>query len=230
MAVAVSEPVAEINSTSNAATYAWGAFTPTDNALLVALVFASGTVQNPASITGGTVGWNFGGRITYNTTSSAYWFWARTGTGNGSQTFTFDCTGDNATGCLGAMFEITGCNCDAINPIRQAKSSTATAANPSVTLDAACDTNNAIIGGFSVPRSPPTSTSPGSWTETADVGYSTPANGMAAAYRAGGETASTITFTSASAAYGMWVVEVWEATAGGENFVDPVGSSGFFGG
>jgi hypothetical protein len=232
MAVAVSEPVAELIDNSNTATYSFGSFTPADSAILIALVFATGTVTNPAKITGGTLGpWNQLGRVTYNSTDSAYAFWVRTlKTNNVPSTFTFDCTGDNATGCIASMFSITGCNSDAINPIRQFKSSATTAANPTLTLDAACNTNNAIVAGFGMPRNPPTSTEPGSWTEISDVGNTLPTAGAAAAYRAGGETASVITFTSASAAYGMFAVEVWEATTGGEPFVDPIGATGFFGG
>lgn len=205
MAIGASEPTAEINSTSNLTAYSLAAFTPSANATLVVFVFASGTVA-AGTMSGGSLTWTRATSQVYNSTSTAYVFWANTGGSPGSTTITFDCTGDAATGCVMAVVEFTGT--DSSNPIRQVKKGSATSANPSVTFNHALLTGNGYAAGFGVPRNPPTATEPGSWTKIADTGYGTPNAGGAVAYRAGGETGTTYSFTSASAAWGMIAVEV----------------------
>jgi hypothetical protein len=120
-----------------------------------------------------------------------------------------DVTGDNATGMNASVFQFTGADTNTADPLKQAKTSATTAANPTLTFDAAMNTLNGYAAGFGMPRNPPTSTAPTSWTETSDTGYGTPTSGASTAYRAGGETGSTVTFTSSSAAYGMVAVEVY---------------------
>lgn len=213
MAIGASELVAEINSNADASTYAWGAITPTADSTLVALVFAAGTVAVSPTITGGLT-WALKTSVNYNTNNTAYLFWANTGASPGSLTFTFDCTGDAATGCIGYMFQYTGSDVTTADPIRQFKTAAATGANPAATFDAAADTSNGVGGGFGCSRNPPTSTPPGSWTEIGDVGHTSPTHGATAAYRAGGETGTTMTFTSASTNWGEVIFEVYVAGAG----------------
>lgn len=208
MAIGCSEPVAELASTSNATSYALGAFTPSANATLVVLVFATGTAAS-GSMSGGGLTWTKKTDFAYNTNDRCYVFWANTGASPGSTTITFDCTGDAATGCVMMVFQFTGSDVNRADPIRQFKTGTGTAANPSVTFDSAMDTLNGYCAGFGIPRNPPTSTAPGSWTEIADTGYGTPTSGATGAYRAGGESGSTVTFTSASGNWGMVAVEVY---------------------
>jgi hypothetical protein len=212
-AIGASEPTAEIASTSNASSYSFAAFTPSANATLVVLVFATGTTAT-ATMSGGSLSWTRETSILYNTTDTAYLFWANTGASPGSTTITFDCTGDNATGVTMSVTEFTGSDVTTPNPIRQFKTAATTAANPSTTFDTGMNTNNGYVSGFGMPRNPPTSTPPASWTEMMDTGYSTPTAGASSAYRAGGETAAAITFTSSSAAYGMISAEVYVAGAG----------------
>lgn len=217
-AIGVTEPVAEVASTSNATSYAMTAFTPSANSTLVVMVFASGTV-GAGTMTGGSLSWTRKTSILFNSTSTAYVFWANTGSSPASTTITFDCSADAATGAVMTAFQFTDSDVVTADPIKQVKTAATTAANPTITFDAAMGTLNGYAAGFSVPRSPPASTPPTSWTEIADTGYSTPTGGASAAYRAGGETGSTVTFTSASAAYGMIAVEVYVSGAG------PVGSA-----
>ena len=186
--VAISEPTVEIASTSNATSYAMGAFTPSANSVLVVMVFASGTVA-AGSMTGGSLTWQKLGTQLYNTTDTAYLFWAAVGASPASTTITFSCTGDAATGAMLHVFQFTGV--DTINPIRQWRVAAGTAANPAWTLMMPMLTGSGYGAGFGVNRSAPASTAPTSWTETADTGYSTPASGGTAAYRATGETASS---------------------------------------
>lgn len=208
MAVTVTEAVAEVNSTTNAATYSFGAFTPTANAQLIVMVFATGTTLASPTMSGGGLAWRLLDSQLYNTTDTAYVFTARVGSSPSSTTITFDCTGDNATGASMVAFSVTG-----NNPwIRQVKKGSGTTADPSLTMDLALKTDNAYVAAFGINRSTPTATSPGSgaWTEVADAGYSTPNNGAAGAFRNGGETGSTVTFTAASGNWAMFAVEVTE--------------------
>jgi hypothetical protein len=209
--IACSEPVAEIASTTNATTYAFGAFTPADNATLVMLVFADGT-DATGSVTGGLT-WTLEDSQVYNTADKAYLFWANTGTSPGSLTFSFDCTGNAATGCCAALFQFTGSDVARANPIKQKKKAATTAANPTITFDAAMDTANGYCAGFGMPRNAPTSTAPTNWIEVADTGHNSPAAGFSAAFRTQGETGSTVTFTSASAAYGIIAAEIYATAA-----------------
>lgn len=226
--VAVSEPIVEISSTANAGTYAFGSFTPTANAALVILAYGSGTVgvgsvSNTCSCLSD---WTRFATTTYNAgADTAYAYIARANSSTSASVITVSTGADNATGMVAAIFSITG---QEGMYIRQFKTSATTAANPTVTLDIALDTNSAYAAGFGMPRNPPTSTAPASWTETMDAGQGTPAQGAAAAFRAGGETGTTITFTSASAAYGMLAVEVY-MLGDIPPPLDPVGVSGMFG-
>lgn len=210
MALALSEPTAEILSTTNAATYAMAAFTPTADALLVVMVFASGTAA-AGTMTGGGLTWNLITSTAYNSTSTAYLFAAKVSASPVSTAVTFACTGDNATGVCMGVVQITGTYVG----VKQFTSNATTAANPTLTFSTALSTGNAYVAGFGVPRSPPSSTPPGggAWSEIFDGGYSTPTSGGTMAYRNGGETGTTVTFTSASGAYGALGVEVWEAPA-----------------
>lgn len=211
MALAITEPTVEVASTSNTTSYAMGAFTPTANSFLVCMVFASGTVA-AGSMSGGGLTWSRQTSINFNSTDTAYLFTAPVGASPASTTPTFDCTGDAATGSVMMIWQVTGTNVGVVQVDAEAR----TAANPTITMPSALSTGNAYMAGFGMPRSPPSSTPPNvNWTEIADVGYSTPTSGASGAHRVNGETGSTITFTSASAAYGILAIEVAELPATG---------------
>lgn len=209
MALSVVEAVAETASTSNAATYAGSAFTPAAGDRLLAFVTVSGNTA-PASSMSGAWTWTPLQRITFNTTDSIHVFEARVTAGT-STTPTFATNNGNATGATINVHKWSGTNVQ----VKQSDAEARTGANPTITMPAALSTGNGYSAAFGMPRNPPTSTPPASWTETADTGYNTPAAGFSAAFRNGGETGSTITFTSASAAYGIVAVEVYEAPVTG---------------
>jgi hypothetical protein len=211
--IAVSEPVAEIAVTTNSTTYAFGAFTPASDAVLVMIAAVTGTAQATATVTGGLT-WTQKCAVTYNTTDRVYALWAKTGSSPGSLTFTFNVASDAGTGAVIAMYQFTGADVLTADPIKQCATNATTAANPVATFGTALNTSNGYAAAFGLPRNPPTSTAPGSWTETHDTGYGTPTSGGSGGYRAGGETGTTVTFTSASAAYGIAAVEVYVAGAG----------------
>lgn len=209
MALSVVEAVAETASTSNAATYAGSAFTPAAGDRLLAFVTVSGNTA-PASSMSGAWTWTPLQRITFNTTDSIHVFEAQATAGT-STTPTFATNNGNATGATINVHKWSGTNVQ----VRQSDAEARTGANPTITMPAALSTGNGYSAAFGMPRNPPTSTPPASWTETADTGYNTPAAGFSAAFRNGGETGSTITFTSASATYGIVAVEVYEAPVTG---------------
>lgn len=212
-AIGVSEPVIEVATTTNSSTYAFGAFTPSNGSVLVIIAAISGTATTTATVTGGLT-WTQKCAVTYNTTDRTYVLWAKVPDAPGSLTFTVDTGADAGTGAVMAMYQFTGADVITPDPIKQCATNATTAANPVATFSTALGTNNGYAAAFGMPRNPPTSTPPTSWTETHDTGYATPASGGSGAYRAGGETGTTVTFTSASAAYGIAAVEVYVAGAG----------------
>lgn len=212
-AIGVTEPVAEISSTANAASYAFGAFTPSAGSVLVMIVAVSGSVVTTATGTGGLI-WTQKCAVTFNTTDRLFVLWAKVPTGTGSLTISIDVTGDNGTGAVGGMFQFTDVDLITRDPIRQCATNATTAANPVATFASSMITTNGYAAGFGMPRNPPTSAAPASWTETYDAGQGTPAQGGSGGFRAGGETGTTVTFTSASAAYGIAAVEVFVTGAG----------------
>ncbi len=219
MAIAITEPTAEVASTTNTSSYALGAFTPTAGALLVVLAFIDGNVATAPTISPTTgVTWSAPTRVTYNTTDTAALFIGQVTAGTPSSiTITVNTNNGNATGACLHVHQVTGHN--VIAPVAQIVTATGSAANPSFTR-AAANTNNGYIAGIGKAANPPTSTPPTSWTETADTGHTSPVAGSTTAFRAGGETSTTVTFTIASGAWGGIYVEINEASVGAKPLPD----------
>jgi hypothetical protein len=207
MAVTITEPTVEVASTTNAASYALGSFTPSANALLLAFaVVGAGTDAGTISSTGGLSWTRVGLKQTYNTTDRVHCFRAQASGTPAACVISYTQVG-NATGCVLFVFQVTGHN--QTSPIRQVAQNATTAANPTATFSIARLTGNGTVAGFGMPRNPPASTVPNvNWTETLDTGVGTPNLGASGGYRASGETATAVTFTSASAAYGIIAVEI----------------------
>jgi hypothetical protein len=210
--VTISEPTAEVSSTSNATSYSLAAFTPAADSILVVFVGASDTVA-VATMTGGGLTWTLETSQLYSSANTMYMFWAKTGSSPGSTTITFDCTGDTASGANMVVFEVAGGDVVTSNPIKQRKSNATTSTDPTVTMDAAFTVTNGGVYAIGVNRSSPAYTPPTLWNETADTGHGSPNNGIESAYKIG-ETGSTITATGSSGAWGMIVAEVYESGAG----------------
>lgn len=228
MAIGVTEPTVEVASTSNAASYALGAFNPTANAFLVLLVFAAGTVAAAPTVTVSPLTWTLRASQLYNSVDTAYVFTARVpASSGGSAAITFDCTGDNATGAVVMCLQFT--NVNPIDPIRQLATAAASSTDPTVTLGKAILAANASVAAFGINRAAPAATEPTNWTEFVDTGVSTPVQGAAAAYRADSGTLTTVAFTAATGAWGMIVLELNEATQGAQA-LDAYGAAGLFGG
>lgn len=220
-AVSVSSPIAAFSSSTDTNIYAMGAYTPTANTVQVVYVQAAQTVA-AGDMTGGSLTWIMAESVASNGgVDTGYLFYTVVGSSPVSTNPTFDCTGDNASGVIMLAFEISGVNLS--NPLRQIKSAINTSSNPTITMDSSFSTNSAYIYGVSAPRNPASYTPPGSWTEPTgyDTGHTSPARGAAGAYRAGGETGSTVTITGSSANWGLIVAEFCEAS----ECIPPVGGN-----
>jgi hypothetical protein len=215
--VAVSEPVVEFTGSQNQTTYPFGSFTPTANATLVIIAAATGTVDdgNITNTSGTALTWTRIGSRNYNTVDTIYAWWARTPGSTAASVYTVDFTGDPATGCNAVIFQITGADQTTSNPVRQFIFNNATSTNATTgTLGSATLTGSALVAGWGGTLAANSSTPPTSWTEIADVGYSTPTANGSGAYRAGGGTATSYSFTNASTPWGLAFVEIYASGAG----------------
>ena len=208
MAVAFTQLATMSASTSQATSYAGTAGTPAAGDLLIAFVLASDTTA-AGTMTGS---WTWTKLLSFTKNGGLdtfYVFWA-IATAATSTTPTFDCTGDQATGCLIYCLRVTGDN-PKIRPfIRQFKTNTGSSTNPSVTMNTAILTGNGVCGMVGNGTNSSTQfTAPTSWTENAENTYATPSNALEVASRASGETGSTITWTNSNTtAWGAVVLEI----------------------
>jgi hypothetical protein len=220
-AVGVTEPTAEVVNTANTNIYSFGSFTPSTNSLLVITATCSGTVDDGAitNTSGTALTWTRVTSRNFNTTDTIYIFWGRTAGTTAASVYTIDLTGDNASGCIGHIFQVTGADQTTSNPIRQFKTNAATSTNATTgTLDTATLTGSALIAawGGQLSSSNPANVSapPTSWTEIGDNGFNTPPSQASAAYLAGGGTATSYSFTNNSTNWGLVFIEVYESGAG----------------
>jgi len=202
-------------STSNATSYASGAFTPAANDLLIAFVVASGTVAT------GTMTSSVGGQTFTKITSFAYSASANTVyafvsdqlVSATSQTVTFDCTGDNATGAVIFVARISGMSRTGLSAIKQSagQANQSASTTPAPAFGASALTGNPTLGVIGNATSPAGMTPPTGWTENAsgDTGYSTPTTGGEYVYRDSGFTGTTITWGGTSASvFASLIVEL----------------------
>lgn len=210
--VTISEPTAEIASSTDSNTYAFAAFTPALGSIEVVFVTATNTAQTNPTLTDGTNSWNLETSIAYGT-SMIYMFWTKAA--NSSVTVTFTCSVDQPTGANMVIFEVAGGDIVTSNPIKQKNTATGTSTDPTVTLGAAITVTNGAMYAVGVGRSAPAYATPeaGTWTEIADTGHSSPNDGIEAADRIG-TIVSTVTPTGASGTWGIIAAEVYASGAG----------------
>lgn len=221
-AIGITEGAAEIVSTSNAATYDFGSFTPEVNNVIVIIALGRGTVDDGAitNVSGTSLTWTRKTSATFNAgADTVYIFWAKTGASTAASVYRVDFTGDNASGCVAYMFQFSGADLVTEDPIKQANTNSGTSTNAtSGTLSSNLSTNNgyaaAWMGALSSSNPANVSTEPTSWTEIGDNGFGTPTSNASGAFRAGGETGNTITFTNSSTTWGFAAVEVYVSGAG----------------
>lgn len=207
MAINITRPVAPIASSANVTSYATASFTPTANAFLVVLVFATATTAT-GSVMGFGLNW-----YKYNSGaisgSTLYIFWAKTGASVSADVVTFDCTGDAATGCFIVVHEATGDDQFTRIPIRQSVFNAASSTNANGTFASALDTNNGYIAAYAGGLTAGVSTVPTGWTQSSDGDISNPTANFFSARRSTGESGSTVTFTNPSTGWLFVGVEIY---------------------
>ena len=221
MAIGVTEAVAEVADTSNATSYAFGAFTPTANSFLVVILAALSTVIDNG-VSGGSLVWTR--QYSLITTNVIAIYTAPVGGSPGSTTITFDCTGDAAAGCSMTCHQFTGQNVG--NEVSQVASSTVGAGGtPTLVFGTALNTSNGYCAQLGNSDNPANVVHPASWTESADTGFNSPTTGLEAAFRAGGESGTTITWggTTVSAARTVGIEVNAVGIGGGQPAIKRVG-------
>lgn len=214
--VTISEAVGELVSTSNSATYAFTSFTPAVNSLIIITCGCKGTVYDGTETIQNTSGtaltWNKESVSLFSGGASMYTFWAIAPSSTAASVYTLSTGGDASTGCIGYVYSVTGFDTD--NPIRRIDvKGGGTGSNANISLQGAMVTTNGYIAswwaGLSSSNPANVSTQPGSWTEIGDNGFGTPTTNGTSAFRNSGETGSSVTFTNASATYGIQFIEIY---------------------
>jgi len=127
-----------------------------------------------------------------------------------SQTGTFDSTGDQTTGQVIFIAELTGMSSTGASAVRQtAKQDNITGpATPGPTFASACLTGNPTLAALGIEGvNPATVTEPSGWTERGDTGYSNPTTGAEYATRDSGFTGTQIQWQSSESIFCTMIVE-----------------------
>jgi hypothetical protein len=199
----------QLSSSTDGTTFTTGSFTPTLEDLLFVFVYATGTVDASPTLTS-SQGTTFTKVRQDGTTNTLYVFIANELEGGLSQTLTFGCPNDAATGAHITVSAIRGGLRTGSSAVRQSQSATvANGATPTATFTSAALTANATF--FAVGNATNTAgiNPPTGWTERVDLGYGTPATGFEYATRDSGFTGTTIAGTNASPSAGrITIVEI----------------------
>jgi hypothetical protein len=208
------------SSTDNVTSYASDAFTPAADDLLAVCVSA----DNAGSVVG-TLASSVAGK-TFSLVTSAgantdldrlHWFVSDQLASNESQTVTFDCTGDAATGCLIIVLRISGITKTGTTAIKQSKvaANQSAATTPAVTFDASAQTGNPTLGSVGS-RATVDLVEPTGWTELGQQQHGTPNAELETVARDSGFTGTTITWGSAcDTTYAAIIVEIDASSDGG---------------
>lgn len=220
-AAAVTHAVATA-STTDATSYASGAFTPVAGDLLVAFVVANATVAAGSMTDSQALGFTKITSAVYDdgsgTTATIYLFVSNATAAASSMTVTFDCTGDAATGAVIEVARVSGMSRTGSSASKQSAvtSSGSSGNTPAATFAVAALTGNPTLGVVGNLTNPATLTPPTSWTEQNDTGFATPTTGAEYVSRDSGFTGTAITWGNNSGSnYGVVIVEMDTSAAGG---------------
>lgn len=200
------------NNTTNATSYAFGAFTPAVGDRILVLGAITETAADVTISDDQGNAYEQIGDATYNSgTDKVFGFISAPIASAVLTTVTVACTGDAGSGFIAAARRLA--NTRAIGPIRHARTGQgAGATTPTLVFPSAANPANAVFGF--VANATVTSanvTPPASWTEIFDVGHSTPTMGGEYARRLTGETNSSIAWGSTSSTtWGAIAVEIYE--------------------
>jgi hypothetical protein len=201
-------------STTNAATYASGSFTPAASELLVVFVVCTGDSAGVGTLSD-SQGLNWTRVTVANKNSSAdklYCFVANKKAANSSMTVTFATNNGSASGAVIQALGVSSMNRVGLGAVRQSSiANNVAAGTPAATFGAAALTGNPVFSFVANQTSPALTTGhpPTSFTQGTDTGYSTPTTGAIAAWIASGFTGTTVTWgTSSATSYGSIVLEL----------------------
>lgn len=198
MTIAITEPVAEKLDSDNTQDYSLGSFTPAANSLLVVIagVTENTTTHVPTMTDSGmSLVWTRQDGMNNGATERIDVFTAQVGASPVPTIITVHYGGSSdPRGIYLQAFQVTGHNTS--TPVRQ----TGTHALSPITFGSAMLTNNGYMVGVFTPGTvtAPWFTQPTSWTEVADGSFGTPTSGAAGAFRAGGETGTTVSWTGSA--------------------------------
>lgn len=189
-------------------------FTPTADDLLVIFAAASGTVAAAPTVTASANGLTFTPLSTVARSASGadslYVFVADQLVPSSpvAMTVSFTAVGDAATGAIVGGARVTGMTKVGTAAIKQAAKTDngASGTAPTATFGAAVDTANPTILFVINSTGAASMTTPASWTERVDVGYSSPTTGGGYFTRDSGFTGTTITL-------GATLASIWGAIA-----------------
>ena len=188
-------------SSSDTTSYASGAFTPTLGDLLVVFVDALGTNAATPTLSGST-GLTFA-LITsrlhngIGVPDRVYMFVANATAAASSQTVTFDCTGDAATGAIIHVLAVSGLTRTGSSAVLQSRTQAGSGSPATVIFNVATDTANPTVAcladdGSTVPAVP------SGWTRGGNNSISSPTAASAADYKASGFAATDVTWGAGS--------------------------------
>lgn len=200
-------------STTNAATYASGSFTPAANELLVVFVIATGDTGLGSLTDSQSLGFTLVTTAGKNSSADTlYCFIANKPAANSSMTVTYATNNGNITGAVVQVFGVSSMNRVGLGAVRQSSTANNVAAGtPATTFGAACLTGNPVLSFVANQTNPALTTGhpPTSWTQGTDTGYATPTTGAIAAFINSGFTGTTVTWgTSSATSYGAIVLEL----------------------
>ena len=224
MAVAFVAERAEDADTTNASSYVIGsAFTPTAGNLLIMVITATDSAADfgitSIAETGQDLTWNLIANLnrdngTVFVDHSVYWAIPTASTEVTTITVTF---GESVTGCTGWIGEFSGQH--ATVPILAGQLTSGEIASgtesPAMSLPSATQSDGMAVFASTVIRNPAAWDSSGDgWTEHADTGHPTPANGTYVASKAGA-SAQSISYTGTNGGSGGIMFEIAAAAVGG---------------
>lgn len=201
--VALALDVQDVSQSS----YTLTSYTPTANSLQVAMLMTRSISGTPGTFGEASLKWTM--RASANMSSNRYLeLWTANVDGSPGSIAPIRAGLTGCSGFTATVWEVTGH--DTANPVRQLYSANQIAgANPSIVFPSALLTGNVYIIGAGCARNPPTSTSPTSWTETADGGLAGAfPQGVTNAYRVNGETTTTFAFTSLTQTWAKLGIEI----------------------
>jgi hypothetical protein len=196
---AVTDSGQSLNSTANATSYASPSLTPAANDLLVVFVAATETVSQASMSDSQGLGWTKITSATWSaTTHTLYCFVANALAAASAMTVTFDCTGDDATGCIMHIARVSGMGRTGASAVRQSavQSNQAGSTTPAPVFGSAALTDNPVLGAVATNDAINAITQPSGWTERNELTITGPSARHEYVSKDSGFTGTTVTWGS----------------------------------